>query len=501
MGGVVSTPRRRIKWTKSFPFLRIIRENENGENGQENNVEANPGRRTAEERLLYVALYNYKARTAEDLSFNKGEKMEIINNKEGGWWQAKSLVSGESGYVPSNYIAPVTSLQTEEWFFGPMKRSDAEKLLINHGEQGSFLIRESETQQGGYSLSLRDGESIKHYRIRTLDQGGYFIARNEVFTTLKELVDFYKINASGLCAQLHQPCPHIDTPTTIGLSHDTNDKWEIPRDQIRLLNKLGQGQFGEVWQGLWNETTAVAVKTLKSGSKATQETANAFLQEAQIMKKLKHVKLVQLFAVCTKGDPIYIITELMTNGSLLEFLQNDHNRRISLPILIDMGAQVAKGMAYLEECQYIHRDLAARNVLVGEKNIVKIADFGLSRIINNDEYIAHEGAKFPIKWTAPEAALFHKFTIKSDVWSFGILLTELVTRGRIPYAGMTNSEVLGKVEAGYRMEQMKDCPNALYQIMLECWKAVPDERPTFETLQWQLEDFFTTEATDYSDAQ
>jgi fyn-related kinase len=314
-------------------------------------------------------------------------------------------------------------------------------------------------------------------------------------------VDFYKEDASRLCAQLRQPCPHIDTPSTIGLSHNTNDKWEIPRNSIRLLNKLGQGQFGEVWQGLWNETTPVAVKTLKSGSKATDATANAFLQEAQIMKKLNHAKLVQLYAVCTKGDPIYIITELMTNGSLLEYLQSDHGKRLNLPQLIDMAAQVAKGMAYLEQCQYIHRDLAARNVLVGEKNIVKIADFGLSRIINNDEYIAHEGAKFPIKWTAPEAALFHKFTIKSDVWSFGILLAELITRGRIPYAGMTNAEVLGKVETGYRMEQMKDCPDALYQMMLECWKAVPEGRPTFETLQWQLEDFFTLEKTDYSDAQ
>lgn len=318
---------------------------------------------------------------------------------------------------------------------------------------------------------------------------------------MKELVAHYKETAGGLCTQLQQPCPHIDTPTTIGLSHDTNDKWEIPRTSIRLLNKLGQGQFGEVWQGLWNETTPVAVKTLKSNTKANQDTANAFLQEAQIMKKLKHSKLVQLYAVCTKGDPIYIITELMTHGSLLDYLQSPIGHKLGLPHLVDMGAQVAKGMAYLEQCQYIHRDLAARNVLVGEKNIVKIADFGLSRIINNDEYIAHEGAKFPIKWTAPEAALYHKFTIKSDVWSFGILLTELITYGRIPYAGMTNSEVLRKVEVGYRMEQPNSCPDALYAMMLECWKARAEERPTFETLQWQLEDFFTIEKTDYSDTQ
>ena len=159
-----------------------------------------------------------------------------------------------------------------------------------------------------------------------------------------------------------------------------------------------------------------------------------FLTEAQIMKKLRHPKLIQLYAVCTMEEPIYIITELMKNGSLLEFLQGK-GRILKLPQLIDMAAQIASGMAYLESQNYIHRDLAARNVLVGENNIVKIADFGLARLIKEDEYEARVGARFPIKWTAPEAANYSKFSIKSDVWSFGILLTELVTFGRIPYPG------------------------------------------------------------------
>ncbi len=159
-----------------------------------------------------------------------------------------------------------------------------------------------------------------------------------------------------------------------------------------------------------------------------------FLTEAQIMKKLRHPKLIQLYAVCTLEEPIYIITELMKNGSLLEFLQGK-GRTLKLPQLIDMAAQIASGMAYLESQNYIHRDLAARNVLVGENNIVKIADFGLARLIKEDEYEARVGARFPIKWTAPEAANYSKFSIKSDVWSFGILLTELVTYGRIPYPG------------------------------------------------------------------
>lgn len=151
-------------------------------------------------------------------------------------------------------------------------------------------------------------------------------------------------------------------------------------------------------------------------------------------------------------------------------------------------------MAYLEAQNYIHRDLAARNILVTENLICKVADFGLARLIDEDTYQAHTGAKFPIKWTAPEAALYNKFTIKSDVWSFGVLLTELVTYGRIPYPGMTNPEVLAQVERGYRMPCPAGCPDKLYQVMLDCWKALDYERPTFETLQWRLEDFFSEDA-------
>ena len=222
----------------------------------------------------------------------------------------------------------------------------------------------------------------------------------------------------------------VDKPVTEGLSHKTCDQWEIERSSLKTIRKLGHGQFGEVWEGQWNNTTPVAIKSLKQGTMDPKD----FLAEAQIMKKLRHPKLIQLYAVCTHEEPIYIITELMKNGSLLQFLQ-DKGKTMKLPQLIDMAAQVASGMAFLEKQNYIHRDLAARNVLVGDNNIVKIADFGLARIIKEDEYEARVGARFPIKWTAPEAANYSKFSIKSDVWSFGILLTELVTYGRIPYPG------------------------------------------------------------------
>lgn len=149
-----------------------------------------------------------------------------------------------------------------------------------------------------------------------------------------------------------------------------------------------------MFEGIWNKTTPVAIKTLKTGTMDPKD----FLAEAQVMKNLRHLKLVQLYAVCTLEEPIYIITELMKNGSLLDYLMGK-GRGLKLPTLIDMSAQVASGMAYLEEQNYIHRDLAARNILVGEQNVVKIADFGLARLIKEDEYEARVGARFPIKWT------------------------------------------------------------------------------------------------------
>ena len=230
------------------------------------------------------------------------------------------------------------------------------------------------------------------------------------------------------------------------------------------------------------------MKILKPGIMGASE----FLEEAALMKKLRHQNLIQLYAVCTKEEPIYIITELMKHGSLLGYLRGD-GCSLKLPQLINMEAQVVAGMTYLEDKNYIHQDLAARNILIGENLICKVADFGLAQVINEDMCEAHTGAKFPIKWTAPEAAMYSHFTIKSDVWSFGILLYELITYGRIPYPKMSNIHILEVAERGYRMPPPENCPELLYEIMTECWKRNPESRPTFETLQWRMEDFFFTD--------
>ena len=187
-----------------------------------------------------------------------------------------------------------------------------------------------------------------------------------------------------------------------------------------------------------------------------------------------HPNLVQFYAVSTKGEPIYIILELMKNGSLLEYLRYS-GQSLKESQLIDMAKQIASGMVYLEERNYVHRELAAKNFLLGENLICKVSDFGLTRLIDEDTYMLHVGAKLPIKWTAPEASMYNRFTVKSDVWSFGIVLYEIITLGRNPYAGLTGRQILEEVSCGrYRMPCPKDCPVKVHNIMLECWSQEPE---------------------------
>ncbi|NXQ79920.1 HCK kinase, partial [Nyctibius grandis] len=442
---------------------------------------------------VVLALYDYEAMHAGDLSFQKGERLKVLE-ESGEWWRARSLATGREGFIPSNYVARVGSLETEEWFFKGISRKDAERQLLGPGNViGSFMIRDSETTKGCYSLSVRDGDgpqggSVKHYKIRTLDSGGFYVSPRSSFDTLQELVQYYKGQSDGLCQRLTHPCrvPKPQKPWE-------KDAWEIPRESLRLERKLGAGQFGEVWMATYNKHTKVAVKTMKPGSMSV----DAFLEEANVMKTLQHDKLVKLHAVVTKEEPIYIITEFMEKGSLLDFLKSDEGNKQPLPKLIDFCAQIAEGMAFIEKRNYIHRDLRAANILVSAMLVCKIADFGLARVIEDNEYTAREGAKFPIKWTAPEAINYGSFTIKSDVWSFGILLTEIITYGRIPYPGMSSVEVIRALEHGYRMPRTQNCPEQLYDVMMRCWKIKPEDRPTFEYTQSVLEDFFTATESQY----
>ena len=344
---------------------------------------------------------------------------------------------------------------------------------------GSYLIRESENTPGGYALSVRDRDRVQHYKIRQSNRNQeFYITPYSMFKSLQDLITHYQQQADGLCVNLRNPC----VITLTDVSGQVIDEWQINRSDIRLVRKLTPGEFTEVWEGVWNDTAPVAVKTLKPNQNMT---VDEFLQLANLRKKLQHPNLVQLYALCSIEEPVFIITELMKHGSLLKYLCGE-GKSLKFPQLIDMAAQVAAGMAYLEERNIIHRNLAAKNVQVGEGILCKVANFERARVLDKDIYEDQKQKDFAIKWTASEAVLYNRFSIKSDVWSFGIVLHEIITYGSAPYPGMTDYEVKQQIRQGYRMPPSMGCPGKLYNIMLNCWQVEPENRPTFDTLQQQL---------------
>ncbi|XP_006132550.3 protein-tyrosine kinase 6 [Pelodiscus sinensis] len=433
---------------------------------------------------LYTSLWDFEARTPTEISFWAGELFQVTR-REGEWWWAKKVDGSHKvlaeGYVPSNYLAERETMEAEPWFFGQISRSESlRRLLSGENKTGSFLIRISEKKEAAYVLSVRDDSIVRHYKIWRNAQGQLYMNAALSFPDLLSLVEHYKAKnlSHGLkmtvpCwKQEQEPLPHWDD-------------WEIPREEFSLVKKLGAGYFGEVYEGYWKNKVKVAIKTIPKADLTFQAT---FKNETQVMKNLRHKHILSLYAISSIGDPVYIITELMPKGNLLDFLRGPEGENLQLTDLVDMASQVADGMCYLESQNFVHRDLAARNILVGENNICKVGDFGLARLIKNDVYLS-DAYNIPYKWTAPEAISQGRYSIKSDVWSFGVLLYEISTYGQVPYPGMSNGEVCQKVQTGFQMSCPPKCPSTLYKIMSKCWHLSPDQRPDFQNIRGKLQSF------------
>uniref|UniRef100_A0A8D8PU59 ALK tyrosine kinase receptor n=4 Tax=Cacopsylla melanoneura TaxID=428564 RepID=A0A8D8PU59_9HEMI len=275
---------------------------------------------------------------------------------------------------------------------------------------------------------------------------------------------------------------------------------QIPRENLQLVKALGQGAFGEVYQGLYRQRLGdtvempVAVKTLPQVSTGQNETD--FLMEACIMQNFKHPNIVRLLGVCFDQHPRYIIIELLAGGDLKNFLREsrpkpDRPSPLTVKDLLLSAMDVAKGCKYLEDQRFVHRDIAARNCLLttkGPGRTVKIADFGMARDIYRNDYYKKGGkAMLPIKWMPPEAFLDGIFSAMTDVWSYGVLLWEIMSLGYMPYTGCANREVMQLVKSGGRLEPPSNCPLPIYAIMTSCWNPDPEKRPNFGVILERLD--------------
>ncbi|XP_077287392.1 tyrosine kinase receptor Cad96Ca isoform X2 [Arctopsyche grandis] len=306
---------------------------------------------------------------------------------------------------------------------------------------------------------------------------------------------------------------HFQTSSVGPETKEPVDRWEFPRHRLKVFDILGEGAFGQVWRceatdidGKLGPTT-VAVKTLKEN--ANDKERSDLLSELQVMKNLEpHPNVVRLIACCTEKEPIFVIMEFITLGKLQAFLRSSRAERhygnvhagsetLTSRDLTSFVYQVARGMEFLSSKGIIHRDLAARNILITEDHICKVADFGFARdVVTSLVYERKSEGRLPIRWMAPESLYDDIFSVKSDVWSFGVLIWEVVTLGSTPYPGLSAGEVMRKVRDGYRLEKPEHCRRELYNIMFYCWDKDPAERPTFSECVTLLERLLMTE-TDY----
>uniref|UniRef100_A0A8C5KRS7 Proto-oncogene tyrosine-protein kinase receptor Ret n=1 Tax=Jaculus jaculus TaxID=51337 RepID=A0A8C5KRS7_JACJA len=302
-------------------------------------------------------------------------------------------------------------------------------------------------------------------------------------------------------------------------------KWEFPRKNLVLGKTLGEGEFGKVvkatafrLKGRAGYTT-VAVKMLKENASPSE--LRDLLSEFNLLKQVNHPHVIKLYGACSQDGPLLLIVEYAKYGSLRGFLRDsrkvgpgymgsrgsrnssslDHpdERVLTMGDLISFAWQISRGMQYLAEMKLVHRDLAARNILVAEGRKMKISDFGLSRdVYEEDSYVKRSKGRIPVKWMAIESLFDHIYTTQSDVWSFGVLLWEIVTLGGNPYPGIPPERLFNLLKTGHRMERPDNCSEEMYGLMLQCWKQEPDKRPVFADISKDLEKMMV-KSRDYLD--
>ncbi|EQB77238.1 cytoplasmic FMR1-interacting protein 2 [Camelus ferus] len=400
------------------------------------------------EETVVIALYDYETNDPQELTLQRDEEYYLLDSSEIHWWRVQDR-NGHEGYVPSSYLVEKSpnNLETYEWYNKSISRDKAEKLLLDTGKEGAFMVRDSRTP-GTYTVSVftkaivsENNPCIKHYHIKETNDNPkrYYVAEKYVFDSIPLLVNYHQHNGGG--------------------------KWMIDPSELTFVQEIGSGQFGLVHLGYWLNKDKVAIKTIQEGAMSEED----FIEEAEVMMKLSHPKLVQLYGVCLEQSPLCLVFEFMEHGCLSDYLRSQRGL-FAAETLLGMCLDVCEGMAYLEKECVIHRDLAARNCLVGENQVIKVSDFGMTRFVLDDQYTSSTGTKFPVKWASPEVFSFSRYSSKSDVWSFGVLMWEVFSEGKIPYENRSNSEVVEDITTGFRLYKPRLASSHIYQIMNHCWK-------------------------------
>ncbi|XP_050973815.1 tyrosine-protein kinase ZAP-70 [Labeo rohita] len=434
-------------------------------------------------------------------------------------------------------LIATTAHEKMPWFHGKIPRQEGERRLYSGSQpDGKFLVRERD-EFGTYALSVTYGKTVYHYQILHDKSGKYAMPEGTKFDTVWQLVEYLKMKPDGLVTVLREPCvnqtnaasalaanprrriggngytppPMVPKPLgaesprpSLPMDHDAftspyDDPNEckkktlfIKRDKLMIDEvELGSGNFGCVKKGVFkmeSKQIDVAIKVLKNENEKSVK--DEMMREAQIMHQLSDPFIVRMIGLC-EAEALMLVMEMAPAGPLNKFLSGKKDQ-ITTENIVTLMHQVSMGMKYLEGRNFVHRDLAARNVLLVNQQYAKISDFGLSKALgaDNNYYKARTGGKWPLKWYAPECIQFHKFSSKSDVWSFGITMWEAFSYGGKPYKKMKGPEVMSFIESGSRMDCPAGCPETMYELMKECWTYKHEDRPGFVKVEEKMRTFY-----------
>ncbi len=315
----------------------------------------------------FIAVCDYKRQASEDIDISVNDHLLLLHKTYPDFYHMKNLNTGKRGFVPFNLIKPMSNVVSKretadikQWFFKDISRRDSERLLeYFENERGVFLVRNSSQENGRFSLSILDitkekQRHTKHYLIERNEKFEYFIKRNRTFKSIEDLINYYSEFSDGICCKLLKPCPR-----ETGFN-DLKDIWEEKAENIELNEIIGKGNFGDVYRGIWRKKFEVAVKALNLDGSAAKDA----LDECETLKKLRHEKIIKLWCVCTRQNPILIVIEYMCNGSLLEFMRKGEGKNFKFNDVIDVATQIASGMKYMETINFVHKDLAARKLII-----------------------------------------------------------------------------------------------------------------------------------------
>ncbi|CAD5215433.1 unnamed protein product [Bursaphelenchus xylophilus] len=359
------------------------------------------------------------------------------------------------------------------WYHGLMPRDEIEDLLKNDGD---FIVRKTDVGSKDKLVVSVKCNKVRHVLIKVSNDVRFHITDQLSFDTVERMICFYVGSKAEIFPDGTKLLKPIKRP-----------EWYLLHDNIKLKNKVGSGSFGDVYIAELTEKDRkfdVAVKMLK-GKLGKKERAG-FVKEASLTRRFNHPNIVRLLGIAAQIDPLMVVLELAPGGALKGHLQK--NPTLHVDTLNRYLLDAAKGLKYLSEMGVIHRDIAARNCLLGEDMTVKISDFGLS--VATAEVKESKLMKVPIKWLAPETLGKGIFSVKTDVYSFGVMMWEVYTYCKNdPYSNMPNSEARISIQSGKTLDVPAGIPTFAEEIMKDCWKKEPEGRPSFS----QIVDRFTSE--------